>query len=101
VGANVSVHSQETILTLRITMSVVKVTILGCKKTKNIFDLDADLHTSNIAPSSVFIDFFGFLSKEGLPSLVENSTMWFHPSLSIPLKTMFCQPTLKPSTLIL
>jgi hypothetical protein len=101
VGANVFAHSQETILTLRITTFVVKVMISGCKKTKNIFDLDADLHTSNIAPSSMFIDLFGFLSKEGLPSLVESSTVWLHPSLSIPLKTMFCQPTSKPSTLIL
>jgi hypothetical protein len=52
---------------LRITTYVVKVTISGCNKTKNIFDLDANLHTSNIAPSSVFIDLSGFPKKACYP----------------------------------
>jgi hypothetical protein len=40
---------------------------------EDIFDLDVDLHTLNIVPSSMFIDLFGFLFEEGLTSLVESS----------------------------
>jgi len=63
---------------------MVKVTILGCNKTKDIFDLDVDFHTSNIAPSFMFIDLSSFLSKEGSPSLVESLVVRLHPSLSTP-----------------
>ncbi len=81
VGANIFAHSSETILTLGTIAFMVKATVLGCNKTKDIFDLDADLHTSNIAPSFVFNDLFGFLSKEGSPSLVESLATRLRPSL--------------------
>ncbi len=76
VGANVFTHSEETILMLKTTSSVVKTMILGYNKTEDIFDLDADLHTSNITLLFMFIILYGFSSKEGPPSLVENSTVW-------------------------
>ncbi len=100
-GANVFAHSQETILTLKTSMSMVKATISGCNKTKDIFYLDVDFHTLNIAPSSMFIDLSGFSSEEGSPSLVENSTMQLPPSLSTPLKFVFYHLTSKLSTSIL
>jgi hypothetical protein len=68
---------------------------------EDIFDLDVNLHTSNIVPSSMFIDLFSSLFEEGLSSLVESSIVWLHPSLFIPFEVMFCQPTSEPSTSIL
>jgi hypothetical protein len=100
VGANVFAHSQETILMLGIVTSMVKVTILGCNKIEDNFYLDADLHTSNIAPF-VFIDLSSSLSKEGSPSLVESLAMQLCPSLFILFEAMFCQLTSEPSTSIL
>ncbi len=76
VGANVFTHFEETILMLKTTSSVVKIMIWRYNKTEDIFDLDANLHTSNIVFSFVFIILFGFSSIEGPPSLVENSTAW-------------------------
>jgi hypothetical protein len=51
---------------------MVKTTILRRKKMKDIFDLDVEQHTFNIAPLFMFIDLFGSSSKEDLPSLVQN-----------------------------
>jgi hypothetical protein len=51
---------------------MVKTTILRGKKMKDIFDLDVEQHTFNIAPLFMFIDLFGSSSKEDLPSLVQN-----------------------------
>jgi len=85
---------------LKITTSVVKATISRYNKTKDIFDLHADLYTSSTVLSSMFIIFFGSLSKEGPPSLVENLTMWLRPSFFVLLEVVLCQPTLEASTSI-
>jgi hypothetical protein len=61
VGANVFAHSQETILTLGTSVSMVKAMISRCNKTEDSFDLDTNLHTSNIVLLSMFIDLFGSL----------------------------------------
>jgi hypothetical protein len=98
VGANVFAHSQETILTLKTTTtSVVKAMIWGCNKMEDIFYLDANLHTSNIAPSSVFIDSSSSSSEK---PLVESSATRLCPTLSAFFEAMLYQSTSEPSTLI-
>ncbi len=83
VGATIFTHSQETILMLKTTTSVVKTMISGYNKMEDIFDLDVDLYTSNTTLLYMFIIFYGSLSKEGPPSLVENLATWFCPSLFV------------------
>jgi hypothetical protein len=49
---------------------MVKATILGCNKTKDNFYLDAEFHTLDITPLSMFIDLSSSLFEEGLLSMV-------------------------------
>jgi hypothetical protein len=53
----------------RTTMYVVKTMILGRKKIEHNFDFNVEQHTSDIAPSFMFINLSSMFSREGLPSL--------------------------------
>jgi hypothetical protein len=85
VGANVFTHFEETILMLRTTSSMVKIMISGYNKTEDIFDLDANIHTSNIVFSFVHYLVWFFIHRR--PTILGgefNSLAYCEPWIIIP-----------------